>query len=632
MSLLSRCRTTFRLTFNVRRAIGFVWRSARGWTLANVALLTVQGLLPIVSLYLLRIMVDVVVAGAGEAFGATGTGAQSYSGAQPYFQAEVVPVLLAVATVALATALARVVGGVVNKEQTRRVVDYMHDVLQRKAVEVDLAYYENAAYHDTLHRAQEEAVYRPGVVVNALTAVLQNAISLAGVAWLLLMFQWPVLAILVVAMIPALIVRLVFSEREYLRERSYTNRERSAAYYHWMLVGREMAKEVRVFGLGATFIERFRAIRAELRRIRLELDIRGAGFLSVAQTASTALVFVAYFWVARDAVLGLITVGAFVMFYQAFQKGQMFLQAGLEGVARLYENNLFLTNLYEFLDIPNTRVAPAAPSIPLHNGSGSAQIEFEDVWFRYPDCDDEVLQGVNLRIDRGTTAALVGLNGAGKTTVVKLLCRLYDVDQGRILLDGVDLRDMEPEMVRRKVGVIFQDYARYDLSARDNIWLGNVERENRAELVEEAAGQAGADSLIRELPGGYETVLGKLFDTGHELSVGEWQKVALARAFFRNTEVVVLDEPTSSMDPKAEHELFARFHDILNGRTALLISHRMSTVRMADTIFVMENGRIIEHGPHHHLMTVGGVYADLFDTQARNYLPIDGGNGRGVSL
>ncbi|TVR58249.1 MAG: ABC transporter ATP-binding protein [Spirochaetaceae bacterium] len=601
---VKKVRTVVQTTFRVKRALGFVWESSRGWTVAHVCLLAIQGVLPIVSLVLLRMLVDTVVETVATA---------GQSDAMP---TGLFTVLIAVGVVTLLTGLTRIVGTVVSKEQARRVADHMHDVIQAKAIAVELEYYENAAYHDSLHRAQEEAMFRPGVIVSALSSILQNGISLVGVAWLLLTFQWPVLVILVVALIPSLIVRLVFSEREFLRERSYTEKERSAWYFNWMLVGKESAKEIRVFGLGQTFIRRFRDIRAELRKIRLALDVKGAWYSAFAHISSTVLVFGAYFWVAFSAIAGRVTVGGFVMFYQAFQRGQGFLQGALDGIARLYENNLFLTNLYEFLDIPERpAVVYGLPEKP----RPCALIEYENVWFTYPGTSTPILKGVDFTIESGKIAALVGLNGAGKTTVVKLLCRLYEPDQGRILLDGVDIRAIAPADLRRRIGVIFQDYVQYHLTARDNIWFGDVEQSPDTDSIVSAAERAGIDQKIRTFSGEYDTVLGRLFANGHELSTGQWQKLALARAFFRDTGIVVLDEPTSAMDPKSEFELFDGFRRILNDRTALLISHRMSTVRMADTIHAMVDGQIVESGTHDELMRANGVYAHLFEMQARNY-------------
>lgn len=602
MRVLGRLRRFVGVTVSVRRALGYVWEGARAWTIVHIGLLLVQGMLPIASLFLLRMLVDSVV-------GSGGDGAGDLS--------RVLTILVASGAVVLLSGLARIAGGVVGKEQARRVVDHMNDVIHRKAIEVELEYYENAAYQDSLHRAQEEAGYRPGMVVTALSSLLQNGVSLLGVAWLLLTFQWQVFLLLLGALLPALAVRLVFSGREYLRERSYTEQERRSWYYHWLLAGRDLAKEVRVFGLGMTFIRRYRSIRQRLRNIRLALDVKHGAFSAVAQVFSIILIFSAYFWVARDAVLGQITVGAFVMFYQAFQKGQTYLQSVLDSIARLYENNLFLNNLYEFLDIelrPST-----VPDVAVGPSGGPDLIVIEDVWFRYPGSETDVLKGVNLRLKRGQVAALVGLNGAGKTTLVKLLCRLYEPDKGRILVDGSDVRSIEPDELRSRIGVVFQDYPQYHLTVRDNIWLGDVTRPDDDPGIREAARKAGIDAKIGSLPHGYDTVLGRLFADGQELSIGEWQKLALSRAFFRNTHMVILDEPTSSMDARSEYELFKGFRRILRDRTALLISHRMSTVRMADVIFALADGRTVESGTHEELIAADGVYAGLYRMQAENF-------------
>jgi ATP-binding cassette, subfamily B, bacterial len=590
---------------NIRRALGYVWKSSRKWTVANTFLLIIQGLLPIASLYLLKMLVDAVSSLMFE------------SSNEATMPRDVLLVLAAAAFVALLTALSRTLGTAVNNEQGRRVSDYMHDIIQTKAVQVDLAYYENSAYHDSLHRAQEESVYRPKAIMHGLTTVFQQFISLCGVAWLLLGFSWPVLLLLVIALLPAMFVRLIFSQRAFLRERSYTKKERRAAYYYWMIVNKDFAKEIRMFGLGKAFIHRFSVLRAELRKMRLSLDLRSARYTALANITSTVLVFAAYLWVARDAIAGRVSIGEFVLFYQAFQRGQTFLRAFFDGLASLYENNLFLENLYEFLDIPaGIGVTVEATEV---TSNECAAVEFEDVRFRYPGTSTEVLKGVSLRLETGKVAALVGLNGAGKTTLVKLLGRLYDIDKGRILIDGIDIRALEPEILRQRIGVVFQDYVQYNLTARENIWFGDVSRNGDTKGIAAAARMAGIDETIRSFGEGYDSVLGRLFESGYELSVGEWQKVALARAFFRGTEFIVLDEPTSSMDAKAEYQLFNSFREILNGRTALLISHRMSTVRMADTIFVLDDGRIAESGSHAELMAVDGIYRDLFEAQASRY-------------
>lgn len=614
MSLVQKTKKILYTTFNIKRVLGFVWSSSRGWAIVNAALLLVQGVLPIVSIYLLKLLVDSVATAVDV-------------GAHESVAYNVYTVLAAFAVVMLLTGLSRTVGNLVNKEESRRIVDYMHDVIHKKAVDVDLEYYENPNYQDSLHRAQEEAAFRPGIIVRALTTILQNTISLAGVAWLLLVFKWQVLFLLICAVVPEMIVRFVFSSREYLNERNYTKKERRAAYYHWMLVGRDLAKETRLFRLGDTFIKRFRALRTELRKIRFSLDKKSTMYSFLAHMFSTLLVFTAYFWIARDALLGLVTIGSFVMFYQAFQKGQMFLQSLLEGIASLYENNLFLTNLYEFLDYSNSiKVVPgnfALDSQTETTNSANCRLVVDNVFFTYPSSSSkQVLKGVKMVVEPGEVAALVGLNGSGKTTLVKLVSRLYDVTHGSIYIDDTNIQAIRPYELRKKIGVIFQDYVHFNLSARDNIWFGDIDKPYDSSFIPKASVQAGADEMIKNLPQGYDTVLGRMFERGEELSEGQWQKIALARAFFRDTQMVILDEPTSSMDPKSEYELFNSIRSILNGRTALLISHRMSTVRMADKIFVMNDGKIVEKGTHEQLLSDGGIYADLFETQASSYLSI----------
>jgi ATP-binding cassette subfamily B protein len=364
---------------------------------------------------------------------------------------------------------------------------------------------------------------------------------------------------------------------------------------------------------------RFSQLRKELRQEKLDIARKKSVSELTAQASATVAVFGSFAFIAYRTVQGVITLGDMVMYFGAFQRGLGYLRGMLGGLAELYENNLFLSNLYEFLDLePRVKepVHPLPVPKPIQKG-----VIFDHVSFQYPTGSghSNVLEDVTLSIEAGEVVALVGANGSGKTTLIKLLCRLYDPQKGKIILDGTDIREFNTNSLRREISVIFQDYAQYYLTARENIWFGNIELSPKDERIASAARQADAHTLIEKLPKGYETVLGKWFEDGEELSIGEWQKVALGRAFVRNAQIVVLDEPTSSLDAKTEYEVFKRFRQLLSGRIAILISHRFSTVKTADRIFVLEDGRIVESGTHDVLVGQGGHYAELFEKQAEHY-------------
>jgi ATP-binding cassette subfamily B protein len=586
------------------RTLRFVWQSAKGWTLANGVLTLIQGVLPLLPLYLMKLMVDAVTAGV----------------AAPDKGVALRHVLLLVGFMGAATLFTFLIGliaGMVSEWQAYIVTDHMYDVLLAKSVEVDLEYYESARYYDTLHRAQREAPSRPMSIVNGLAQIGQNGISLLAIAALLFSFHWIIATILFTTVISGTAVRLRYSGKMYRWQRGQTSTERQAGYLNWMLTDSSHAKEIRLFDLGPLFMRRFRDVRRKLRKGRLAIMRRRSIADFAAQTFATAGIYGSYAYVAYQAIGGKITLGDLVMYYQAFQSVQGSLQGILGSLAGLYENNLFLSDLYEFLDLKRTVIEPVHPSPvpqPMQRG-----IVLDHVSFQYPGGNRKALEDISLTIRPGEVVALVGENGSGKTTLIKLLCRLYDPTGGTIAIDGVDLRQFETKALRHEIAIIFQDYAHYHLTARENIWLGNTALPPDHDRVIDCARRSGADDVISALPHGYDTILGKRFENGEELSIGEWQKVALARAFMRDAQIIVLDEPTSSMDAKAEYEVFQRFGRLVSGRTAVLISHRFSTVRMADRIFVLKQGSIIEGGTHEELVRAGGIYARLFEMQARHY-------------
>jgi ATP-binding cassette subfamily B protein len=586
------------------RAARFVWQGAKGWTIAGLVLVVLEGVLPLAPLLLMKGIVDAATAGlaAPDKAAAFGT---------------LLPLVLLMGAAALTAAILRAIAGVVGEAQAMAVTDHMSDVIHAKSVEIDLAHYESPEFHDTLHRTQREAPHRPTRLVNGLAQAARNGISLLAVAGLLCRFHWAVAAILFAAVLPGIAVRMGYAGTLHRRQVERTSTERHAAYLDRLLTGVAHAREIRLLGLGPLLSARFRVLRRKLRDDRLGIAARRSIADAAAQAGAVAAVYGSLAFIAWRTVRGTTTLGELVMYFQAFQRGQVYLQGMLGGLAGIFEDHLFLSGMHEFLDLERKVGEPAQP-VPVPRPM-LAGVALDRVSFRYPEGARNVLEDVSLSIRPGEIVALVGENGSGKTTLVKLLCRLYDPTGGTITLDGTDLRRFGITPLRRGISVLFQDCAQYHLSARENIRFGNVALAPDDARIPEAARASGADAVIRSLSRGYDTVLGRQFDDGEELSLGEWQKVALARAFLGDAQVVVLDEPTSAQDAAAEEAFFGNFRRQASGRAALLISHRFSTVRMADRICVLQGGRIVEEGTHDALVRSGGTYARLFDLQARPY-------------
>jgi ATP-binding cassette subfamily B protein len=588
----------------IKRAILFVWQSAPGLTVAKVTLIIAQGLLPLASLYLTKLVVDAI----------------STSVTTSNKQAALSQVMLLVAlagAVILATTLCESSTNLVSTLQAQRVTDYMESILHAKSIEVDLEYYEDAEYYDKLQRAQREAPERPTQIVNHLTQIGQNSISLLAIIGLLLSFHWGIAGVLFVVAIPSVLVRLKYSQIRYRWERSRTPIRRRAGYYSALLTSDRAAKEIRLFNLGTLFSQRFRQLRLQLYKESFAIATRRSAANLGAQAIAGVVMFAAYGFIIHQTIQGILTLGDLALYYQAFKRGKGAFQGVLGGFSSLYEENLFLTNLYEFLDLKPKVVEPLHPKPvprPIQKG-----IVFDRVSFQYATTTRQALKDISLTIRPGETIALVGENGSGKTTLIKLLCRLYDPTAGSITLDGIDLRQLAISDLRQEISVIFQDYMKYHLTAFENIWLSNIELPPTDKKISKAAFRSGADDVIKSLPNGYDTMLGKLFEQGEELSIGQWQKIALARAFLRDSQIIVLDEPTSALDPKAEAQVFEKFRQLLQGQSAILISHRLSTIKMADRIYLLEHGTITESGTHQELIQLGGTYAHLFETQAQHY-------------
>lgn len=588
-------------TLRIDRAFSLVWKASRKWTILSILLTVIEGMLPLLALYLMKLIIDTIAAAVQ-----SGDGEES-------IQRAIYLIGAATLVIIIQSAL-RLATGYISETQGAIVTDYVARMLHVKSIDLDLAYYENPRYYDTLHRAQQEGPYRPTKIVNGLTKTLQSAVSLAAMVGLLFTFHWGVGILLFVSTIPGLLVQVLHARKRYEWQKQRTQSERRASYLSNILTVEPFAKEIRLFDLGSFFSNSYDTLRAMLRKEKLSLSRKRGIADFFAQMFAALVLMGCLLLITMRAISGAITVGDMVMFYQAFQRGIGHLKEFLTSIASLYEDNMFVAYFFEFLDIHNQIVDPPVPlPVPATFTQG---ISFDRVSFRYPGERSSVLEDISLTIGPGEVVALVGANGAGKSTLVKLLCRLYDPQQGSIAIDGINLRQFAVKDLRRQISAVFQDFAKYFLTVKENIQLGDTRIDPDSPEIKRAAVKANADLFIEKLPQGYDTTLGRWFFAGEELSLGEWQKLVLARAFLRQSQLIILDEPTSSLDIHTEYHLYMKFRELIADRSALLISHRFSTVRMADRIYVVDGGKIAEEGTHKELMERKGIYADMYSKQA----------------
>ena len=590
--------------FHLFRAIKIILTSTPGWTLLNISLLTILGLLPLYLLYLMKLIIDTIAASINS----------------PAPEEGIKKFLILIAFTALVSFLDIIVHAVVmvtRENQSRIIIENMQDIIHSKSIEVDLEYYENPQYHDTLHRAQREAKTRPVNILNNILQFWQYSVSLLAVIGLLFYLHWIVAVILFIALVPEIVTRIFFAEKMYQWERGQTNIERKTDYFNWIMTRDTYAKELRLFKLGDIFKSRFNNLIKQLRLQRMNIIKQRSKIETLTHIFIILALFGSYSIIGYKTITGCITIGSLVMYFRAFQFGQDFLRNIMNCIANLFEDNLFLANLFEFIDLKPKVLDPKTPKpIPKKIKSG---IVLENVSFSYPSNGKMVLENINLSIEPGQVVALAGENGAGKTTIIKLLCRFYNPTKGRILIDGIDIKDIPVNVWRSKISALFQDYSRYNLSVKENIWIGDTNIPQSNPKINEAASLAGVHEMIDKLPKKYDTILGRWFAEGEELSQGEWQKISLARAFLRNSELIILDEPNSSMDAKTEDEIMSKFKKLVHQKSGIIISHRFSTVKMADQIYFIKDGKIIEKGSHNQLMELNGKYKKMFVIQAKHY-------------
>lgn len=585
---------------HVRRAFVLIWRAAHWWTVAWIGLLFLQGLLPAALVYLTKVLIDRTV----EAIG----GGLAWVTVEPVLG----PAVL-MAGVLLSREVLQAVQSWIQTAQSELVDDHLTAVVHEKAATVDLEFYESPTYFDLMVQTTGQASQRLLSLLEGTGSLFQNTVTLLGVAGLLLPYGAWLPVLLLMSTLPAFWVVVKYRIRYHNWWETTTERRRWAKYFDTTLTHPYMAAELRLLALAKQFRTAYNAARQSLRDERLSLARQeglasfGAGLLGLLVVAGAML------WMLTRVLEGAGTLGDLALFYQAFNHGQELMHSVLSSVGTLYGDTLFLEHLFTFLALDSTVVDPKTPrSLP----PGQAHtLAFENVGFRYPGTDGWTLRHFNLTIPAGTTGALVGPNGAGKSTLLKLLCRFYDPQEGHIRLDGMDIRDVDVATLRTHLTALLQQPSRYAATAAENIQFGDVSTPDSARTLQEAARAGGAHDLVTGLPNGYDTLLGKQFVGGAELSGGEWQRITLARAFYRRAPVVILDEPTSYMDSWAEMEWLDTFQTLVEDCTALVITHRFTTAMRADRIHVMQHGDIVESGSHAELLAQDGLYATSWRAQ-----------------
>ena len=589
-----------------------IWASSPWLTSASLALRLVRALMPVATLYIGKLIIDEAVRLVGARLPHDTLAAAWHSGELSHL----------VQLLALEFALA------IASDLFGRLVAYVDSVLSEKfsnetsirlmehAATLDLEDFEDPDLQDQLDRARRQTMGRMNLL-SQLFGQAQTAVTVVSFAVGLVAYAPWLMLLLAVAMIPAFVGESHFNAINYTLNFQWTPERRQLDYVRQMGASVETAKEVKIFNLNRFFIERFRTLSRQLFLANKALAARRAFWGTLLSALGTLGYYAAYVYIAWRTVKGDFSIGDLTFLAGSFRQLGNLLENLLVGFSQVAGQALFLEDLYSFYEIkPEIASKPGALPVPKPIARGFA---FENVGFRYPDAEKWALRGVDFELRAGEVLALVGENGAGKTTLVKLLARLYDPDEGRILLDGRDLKDYDLDDLRANIGVIFQDFVRYHLSAGENIGVGDVADMDNRERIAEAARKGMADEVVASLPNGYDQLIGRRFKTGVDLSGGQWQKIAIARAYMRDAQVMILDEPTAALDARSEFEVFQRFKDLSEGRTAVLISHRFSSVRMADRILVLANGKVEASGTHAQLMAQGGRYAELFELQAAGY-------------
>lgn len=581
---------------NIGRTIRLVWSVASGWTTTVMILILVETVFMLGTLYSLKLLVDVV----------------AKTGAANLMDEEVViKYVVLAAVVGILYNIIRSVSAYAGETQAAKVSEHIDDKIHEIAVKLDLSFYESPEYFDVLKRAKDAGAYRPNQLILSLLDILKNSLSLVGVASILVTIHWILLPMLVLCVLPTLGVRIYFAKKQNLLRLLHTPTERKTYYLSTLITADTTAKEVRGYNLGGFFKTEYFRIRMQLLTERLKISYRRTWGEATTSALSNLGFFICMGYIMIRAARGYSTLGDITLFLVIFPQTFTVLQNIASGISVVYQNNVFVNSIFELFDL-KTAIRDEDDTLPVPKND-KIDLELKNVNFSYPNSPEPTLTDINLCIPSGKIIAVVGLNGAGKTTLIKLLCRLYDPTSGMITLGGQDIRRFKNAEYRKEVSVVFQDFCKYNFTAADNIRFGDINRPaNDLNAIVNAAKHSGADEYIKEFEKGYDTMMGKVFEDGREISIGQWQKLATARALYSNSKFLILDEATSALDAVAEKELFDSFRLHIGNRAALVISHRHSAVKHADYIYVLSQGTILQQGTDEELLAVEGDYSRLF--------------------
>lgn len=517
----------------------------------------------------------------------------------------------------LAGRIAQSVANYYRAAQGYVVTDYVNHAIQERAVAADLSFYDSSLYYDNLERARQAGAGRPAQIIANTLNVVRGGLLLGAIVVVIATIEWLMLPVSMIAVVLVMLVQMRFTREKFERQRQLVPQERGALYADFLMTTEAFAKEIRLWDLGTYLQDLYLRLRTGMRREYLAIERRKAISEAVVSLVGTVLFVGATGFILYQFTTGQAALSDLVMVILLMLRAETAGRSFVISLSALYDDQLFLSQIFGFLELePEISNSKGRVAIPAATDEG---VKLENVSFSYPAAETPALQGVSLQLRPGRFTALVGGNGSGKTTLIKMICRLYDPDTGRVSYNGVDVRDLDPVDYRRQFSVIFQDFVKFAFTGRENLQVGELGGAFDEARMQRAADLTGADEVLQDLPKGYDTILSRMFDGGVELSGGQWQKVALARAVFPDSKFVILDEPTSAIDPNAEATLFEGFRDKLEGRGALVISHRLSTIRMADYTYVLDQGRIVEEGTHDELIAKAGPYAKMFERQGRGY-------------